>query len=101
MQSEVDSYVDSIPPSCQLELHLQGKEQPYERLSHHIKVTGIQGVSSITITRDVDPSKWILECIAFGSHLSLLTQKKNNFTWRRLLTDTGVILHLSSRFKHW
>ena len=35
----------TIPPSCQLELHLQRTEQPYERLVHHIKVTGIEGIS--------------------------------------------------------
>ena len=45
-QSEMDSYVDIIPPSCQLELHLQRTEQPYERLVHHIKVTGIQGTKT-------------------------------------------------------
>ena len=56
-QSEVDNYRNSIPPSCQLELHLQRTEQPYERLVHHIKVTGIQGISSITITRDIDPGE--------------------------------------------
>ena len=56
-QSEMDSYVDTIPPSCQLELHLQRTEEPYERLVHHIKVTGIQGLSSITITRDIDPGE--------------------------------------------
>ena len=57
MQTEVDSYVDSIPPSCQLELHFQKTEQPYERLSHQIKVSGFRGISTITITRDVDPGK--------------------------------------------
>ena len=56
-QSEMDSYVDTIPPSCQLELHLQRTEQPYERLVHHIKVTGIKGISSITITSDIDPGE--------------------------------------------
>ena len=57
IQSEVDSYCDSIPPSCQLELHLQRTAQPYERLSRQIKVIGIQGISSITIARDIDPGK--------------------------------------------
>lgn len=57
MQTEVDGYVDSIPPSCQLELHFQKTEQPYERLSYQMKVSGIQGISTITITRDVDPGK--------------------------------------------
>ena len=57
MQTEVDSCVDSIPPSCQLELHFQKTEQLYEQLSHQIKVSGIQGISTITITRDVDPGK--------------------------------------------
>ena len=56
-QSEVDSYHDSIPPSCQLELHLQRTAQPYERLSRQIKVIGIQGISSITVTRDIDLGK--------------------------------------------
>ena len=56
-QSEVDNYVASIPPSCQLELHLQKTEQPYERLVHQIKVIGIQGISSITVTRDIDPGE--------------------------------------------
>ena len=62
MQTEVDSYAESSaitpdPPSCQLELHFQRTEQPYERLSHQIKVNGIRGISTITITRDVDPGK--------------------------------------------
>ena len=57
MQTEVDNYVDSIPPSCQLEFHFQKTEQPYEQLSYQIKVSGIQGISAITITRDVDPGK--------------------------------------------
>ena len=56
-QSEVDSYCDSIPPSCQLELHFQRTSQPYERLSRQIKVSGIQGISSITVARDIDPGK--------------------------------------------
>ena len=56
-QSEVDSYVDSIPPSCQLDLHLQRTEQPYEGLSHQVKIVGIQGISTVTIARDIDPGK--------------------------------------------
>ena len=69
-QSEVDSYCDSIPPSCQLELHFQRMAQPYERLSHHIKVSGIQGISSITIARDIDPGKIkaIEACMCFKSN---------------------------------
>ena len=55
--SEVDSYVDSIPPSCQLELHLQRTEPPFESLEHRIKVTGIKGLSSIAITRYIDLSE--------------------------------------------
>ena len=64
MQTEVDSYVDSIPPSCQLELHFQRTQQPYERLSHQIKVNGIRGISTFTITRDVDPGKYtVILCL--------------------------------------
>ena len=59
MQTEVDSCDDSIPPSCQLEIHWQRTEEPYERLSHKINVTGIQGIRIITITRDVDPGEGI------------------------------------------
>ena len=57
MQTDVDSYNNSTPPSCQLEVHFQRTEQPYVRLSHQIKVNGIRGISTITITRDVDPGK--------------------------------------------
>ena len=48
----------TIPPSCQLELHLQRTEQPYERLVHHIKVTGIEGISMFHHNyRDIDPGE--------------------------------------------
>ena len=73
-QSEVDSYVDSIPPSCQLDLHLKRTEQPYEGLSHQVKIVGIQGISTITIARDIDPGKKI--CIGQPLHLLPNVHKK-------------------------
>jgi len=59
MQNDVDSYENFIPPSRQLEVHWQRTDKSYERLNHHINVTGIQGISTIAITRDVDPGKRI------------------------------------------
>ena len=61
MQSEVDSYDDSIPSSRQLEVHWQKTESPYKCLSHPIDVTGIRGITTITITRHIDSGKriWI------------------------------------------
>ena len=57
-RTEVDGYVvGSIPPSCQLDLHLKRMNQPYERLSHQIEVNGIQGMTTITVIRDIDLGK--------------------------------------------
>ena len=59
MQNDVDSYENFFPPSRQLEVHWQRTDKSYERLKHHINVTGIRGISTIAITRDVDPGKRI------------------------------------------
>ena len=95
-QSEVDSYVDSIPPSCQLDLHLKRTEQPYEGLSHQVKIVGIQGISTITIARDIDPGKKI--CIGQPLHLLPNVHKKrglnyvNSETGRNLLPVLKIVI---------